>query len=1102
MSRYLPLVSGGCPPLLVTFSLWLIFTLPTDAAEYTRLERLPQPQITGSSEAYPGGQFEARDLFDANPNTEYASNGKGTNTFVEVDFGKPVSIRAVRHLDRNDAATISSSQFTFLDGTGKPVSTNVLQHVNQRGGESLLLLPTPILAQRAKWEISSLGGGFSTVGGAELAFYSAVHTDAIPSAVTLETHSMQLLEQKGGKLIQWIQVQLDSPYAEPSTASLQAGTGEPVAVALRLGHQTVELPVPAVSAETPVDLQLRAGEQRLMGATVAVRPVRKLEVFLLPHSHVDIGYTALQADVEKKQNANIETGIRLAQATGDYPSGARFKWNVEVLWPVENYLRKATPEKQDEFIAAVRSGQIGLDAFYGNVLTGLCRPEELLNLMGYATRLSRLCGVPIESAMISDVPGYTWGTVSAMAQAGVKYFSFAPNYFDRMGGTMKEWQNRPFWWVGPDGRDRVLCWCPSRGYALGHIIGDGDALARFLPAYLNELETNSYPYDLTYLRWNVHGDNGSPDEKVADVVRDWNARYIYPHLVLSTTADAFREFERRYGNYLPQFRGDYTPYWEDGAASSALETAMNRGSAERLVQAEGLWAMLNPGRFPAEAFQQAWANILLYSEHTWGAHNSISQPDLPFVLDQWKVKREFALKGQSQSQALLAEVLESGPDTTSTPHRAIPDIAQDVEVLNTSSWPRTDLVTLPAEWSRAGDRVVDENFKPTRSQRLASSELAFLAQNVPPFGSKRFRVLNGPPINWGARAAVPRLQSSDFFVRVNEGTGTITNLFSRKLARELVQPESAGGLNSFFYLPGSDLKGLQSSGPPTVRVLEPGPLVASLLIESTAPGCRGLTREVRVIEGLDRVELINTIDKLPVRTKEGIHFGYGFNIPRGTMRMDVGWAAVRPELDQIPAACKNWFSVQRWVDISNERFGVTWSSVDAPLVEVGSITANLVGSQTDPNAWIQHLEPAQTFYSWVMNNHWHTNYRADQEGPTVFRYAIHPHLAFAPDEAARFGTACSQPLLVRKLSFPRSRETRLRLSSDKVLVSAFKPSDDGLGWIVRLYGAAGSAQSVRLAWSEPRPTKVWLSNLSEERGESVSGSVQVPGWGIVTLRAE
>ena len=113
--------------------------------------------------------------------------------------------------------------------------------------------------------------------------------------------------------------------------------------------------------------------------------------------------------------------------------------------------------------------------------------------------------------------------------------------------------------------------------------------------------------------------------------------------------------------------------------------------------------------------------------------------------------------------------------------------------------------------------------------------------------------------------------------------------------------------------------------------------------------------------------------------------------PAATVRMDVPWGVVRPELDQIPGACKNWFTVQRYVDISNEDFGVTWLTPDAPLVEVGGITANLIGSLSNPRAWMDKIEPSTTVYSWAMNNHWHTNYRAEQEGPTVFRYVIWPH---------------------------------------------------------------------------------------------------------------
>ncbi|MBI5385510.1 MAG: discoidin domain-containing protein [Verrucomicrobia bacterium] len=1074
---------------------------PAAAGDFVRLAPLRSIKIVAHAAAYPGGHHDAENIIDGNLRTEYSSDAKGTNTFIEFDLGSPTALTAFRHRDRNDPATIAASELSFLNEAGRVVATVPVTHVNRRGGETYLPFQSPVTARRVRWRVTQVGARHTTVGGAEIAFFTAGERESAPRGIAVEAKPVQLLERRGGNRVQPVRLTIDYPYASPVEAIVKVDGAEATPLNLKFGSQSLEVTVPAADAEKQVRLTVEALGQTLMARTVLLKPVRPLDVYLLPHSHVDIGYTELQADVEKKQNSNIETGLRLVQATAGYPEGSRFKWNVEVLWPVENYLRVATPEKRAAFLAAVKSGQVGLDAFYGNILTGLCRPEELVRLMSYATRLSDLCGVPIESAMISDVPGYTWSTVSAMQHAGVKYFSFAPNYFDRMGGTMVTWQNKPFWWKGPDGQSRVLCWCPSRGYALGHLIGDGEALARFLPDYLVELETNAYPYAITHLRWNVHGDNGSPDEKVADVVRDWNARYISPRLIMATTAEAFRAFEQRYGNQLPEFSGDYTPYWEDGAASSAQETALNRASAERLVQAEALWAMRNPGPFPATDFQDAWRNVLLYSEHTWGAHNSISQPDIPFVRDQWKVKQAFALDADKQSKQLLTQAL-GRPTTSSAPLQPAPDVLA-IEVFNTTSWERTDLVTLPPDLSSGGNRVVDERGRPVLSQRLSTGELVFLADFVPPFGAKRFWIeVGATPMRGDVRAEGHTLRHPEFTLRLDERTGGIASLISRLTKQELVDAKAVTALNDFFYLPGSDLKGLQRDRAVRIRVKENGPLVASLIVESDAPGCRKLTREVRIVSGLDRIDLINTVDKLPVRAKEGLHFGFGFNVPNGTVRMDVGWAVVRPEADQIPASCKNWFSVQRWVDISNDRFGITLAPVDAPLLEVGGITANLVGSQTDHRVWIQHLAPSQTLYSWFMNNHWHTNYRADQEGPTVFRFVLRPHSGYAPVDAAKFGVACSQPLLAARATGKPAPLPRLALSSDNVLVTALKPSDDGRAWIVRLFGASGKAEKVKLTWSQPGPRQTWLSDTSEKPRQKAGSTVEVPGWGIVTLRAE
>ena len=97
-----------------------------------------------------------------------------------------------------------------------------------------------------------------------------------------------------------------------------------------------------------------------------------------------------------------------------------------------------------------------------------------------------------------------------------------------------------------------------------------------------------------------------------------------------------------------------------------------------------------------------------------------------------------------------------------------------------------------------------------------------------------------------------------------------------------------------------------------------------------------------------------------------------------------------------------------------------------------------------------------------MNNHWGTNYRAYQEGPTLFRFILRPHGPPDLPQAQRFAMSFSQPLLCARASATKlSTTSLLRVEPSDILVTATKPTDDGKGWIMRLFNAADAGGVVQ-----------------------------------------
>ena len=970
--------------------------------------------------------------------------------------------------------------------------TTLVGHFNEMFGFMFLKLPEALLTPGAPVRLEVVG---ESAGSQD--YFMAFEK---PAESWIESRAEEALVRTASGPAQLVRVDV-SHIAPPAEVAIEAPGAAPLRGRLETGFNSFHLAVPAADGERALDLRVTIAGRPAKAETLRLGPVRRREIWLLPHSHVDIGYSDPQPEVERKQVANLRVVLELIRKTAEHPPDARFRWTSEVAWPVERFLAVATGDEKRAFGEALRAGSIELGAFYANELTGLCSPEELDRLTEFARRAGRDAGAPVRTAMITDIPGAEWTVVPSLARSGVRYFSSAPNYMpflpdggDRVGNVLRAWGDKPFWWVSPSGRERVLFWMAGRGYSWFHGMNAGKfgpEIERPVLDYMSELAETGYPYDLVQVHYTIGGDNGPPDPDLPGLVRKWNDEFESPRIVIATAGRMFEEFERRYGGKLPSFAGDLSPYWEDGAASTARETALNRNSSRRLVEAETLWAMLAPGRFPAKAFRDAWRDVLLFHEHTWGAWNSVSDPDRPEVVAQWEWKRARAVEADRRSRDLIPVAL---PLRASAPAGG----GEALDVINTLSWPRGGVVLVPRERSAAGDRVTDESGRRLPSQRLASGELAVLVGEVPALGAVRLVVREGEARRSGrARAKGPALDNGGIRAEVDPRTGAISSLV--RLGEPETEMAGEGGLDGYAYVPGRDPRQARASGAASVTIVDAGPLVATLRVESEAPGAKRLVRELRLAEGSDTLEVTNTLDKTPVRDKESVHFAFPFRVPGGVLRVDLGEAVVRPDTDQLAGACRDFLAVHSSVDVSNSTGGVTLTALDAPLLEIGAITDETLGKK-EVRTWRTAAAPGTTVYSYAMNNYWHTNYMAGQEGETVLRYALRAHGPASPAAAARADLEATRPLLAFPVgSAAPPPPPPFELEAPDVIVRSLRPTDDGQAIVARLYNPSGEPRRVRLARGGRELPGAFLADPDGAPIRKIEWPVELPPFATILV---
>lgn len=806
-----------------------------------------------------------------------------------------------------------------------------------------------------------------------------------------------LLVQTVNGIKQILELFIDHIFSGEDTMRFMVN-GKIITVPVSEGFNDIRIPLDTVTEPKTISIVACAGTRYSKEIRIVQHPVSRREVDIIHHSHNDIGYSHLQDEVMKIQYRNILDALDMIDRTDGYPPGSRFVWNEETLWPVEYFLKHAGEKDKQRFIRAVQDHRIVLSGFYAGVMTGLCSATELTWICEYADTLRKQYGLPINTAMLSDIPGISWSMTDAMIVNGLKYLSNGPNYSpdmpdhgDRIGGTIRELGDKPFYWKTTDGKKKVLVWTAGRGYNNFHMIPPaelGDKIREKLVSYLNELDSTGYPYDMVQLRYTIKSDNGPVDSSLCNYVREWNSNYVSPKLMISDVGQMMQEFERRYGKALPVLSGDFTPYWEDGAYSTAAEEGNNRLLSDRVLQLQKLSEVM-PGKHPdPEWFYEARKNVVMFHEHTWGAWNSISTPDDPFTIAQWNYKRSFI-----DSAWKYIHKIESVLIPENNNHSVL-------TVYNTSSWIRSGYVETKIPGSAIGNALVDESGEFIQIQVLKNGKLCFIAKNIPVCGSKKYRLTTLPE-----KETIPGM---DLDVKTDNATGAFKSL--RYRGREWVSNKNFRGLNQLFYVKGLTPSDRTTSVLRNIALEEDGIIVKTATCAATIDGAYNLTSLFCLFPGLDYIKLSCIIDKRPVREKEAMHIVFPFKIPDPTDRIGISDTFFVPGKGQIPGANKDYYSVQRWLDISNSRCGVTICSPQCALFEIGSMTDERPLNQGF-RRWKDKAEVSSTVFLYALNNYWNTNFKADQQGPIRVDCYLMFHDAFDQVKSERFGEEIHEPLI-------------------------------------------------------------------------------------------
>lgn len=788
------------------------------------------------------------------------------------------------------------------------------------------------------------------------------------------------------------------------------------------------------------------------------------EINIVHFSHTDVGFTDSPSVCRELYRRYLDIAVDTALDTTSAADSPHFCWTAEATMPVNDWWQVASAERREQFLQAVRAGQLDVTALPFN-------NTPFMNAAQWQTMLHWLPDdlwqqVQPRVAMQNDVNGLPRAAAMALLDRGVRYLFTGIN--EDSGGVPFP---RPaaFWWKMPDGR-RMFVWL-NIGYGSGFdffesqewrrgpvpLAADtryrppraGDILAsdeaavrqahRRCVERIGQLEESGYKQNVLAIsitsQWRF--DNDPPFPPLTEFVAAWNRLELQPRLRLVTVTQAMERLEKAWGSTAPEYSGEWTDWWANGTASAPRVVAASRAAKRSLAATQSpLWGPTDPRTH--QTIDQLYRDLCLFDEHTWGSSLSVAKPYSLDTQGQFTEKSLLAYRPMAQAEWLLSQRVRT----------RLADEGEGLFVINATSTPYSGWVRLIASCLRDDYRSLQDpqtgaryklDFgpgvqpwgRPGGPEDLTREDVSATFPDNAPNRTARFWVehLAGP--------AVMRLQLSRDDVRADPaasepGTPEIkTDAGGWPTAAVwtgMAQPLFLAGAGDFVavqvhgFAPRhilADIRSQHGDARQGMRAEHLEEVAATAAEQATLqetdhtlcysqaiqhPRMQWGTRTLEIWKRQPRARFTLRLNRLSSAAPEILYVNFPLPTGAALPRVSSGGLPFTPFSDQLPGTCRDYFAIDGWADYDTADGNWLWVSRDAPLITFG--TAPTLARRNAPPDDV-HLLRAMVF-----NNFWYTNFVADEHGIMEFQFDLLWQPKTASPVADLAETLVTEPLVL------------------------------------------------------------------------------------------